>query len=265
MGAGQKFINWLKLPESDKFPDLDIPSRTLLHGKIIQQKAFLKALYIDFYGEFKRNAGGGGLFVELGSGGGFIKEIIPGVVTSDILRLPGVDRCFSALNMPFESGSVDAFFMIDVLHHINDSRSFFKETDRCLKAGGKIIMIEPANTLWSRLVWSRFHHEEFDVKSGWGFEEKGALTAANSAIPWIIFFRDRKLFEKKYPGLKIIKLKPHTPFRYLISGGLSYRQLLPSFTYKWVANLELLLSAFNKFIGMFYTIELAKRKAKNHA
>ena len=78
-------------------------------------------------------------------------------------------------------------------------------------------------------------------------------------IPWIIFFRDRKLFEKEYPGLKIVKLKPHTPFRYLLSGGFSYRQLLPSFTYKWMANLELLLSPFNKFIGMFYTIELAKR------
>lgn len=262
MGMEQKFINWLRLPESDKFPNLDVPSRTLLHGRIIQQKAFLKALYIDFYGEFKKIAediGSNALSVELGSGGGFIKDIIPGVVTSDILNLPDVDKCFSALNMPFESGSVDAFFMIDVLHHINDSRSFFKEADRCLKAGGRIVMIEPANTLWSRVVWSRFHHEDFDIKGGWGFEEEGALTAANSAIPWIIFFRDRKLFEKEYPGLKIIKLKSHIPFRYLLSGGLSCRQLLPSFTYKLVANLELLLSPFNKFIGMFYTIELVKR------
>ena len=261
MGVFRKLVDWLKLPEMKDFPDLDVPSRTALHSEIIQKKAFLKALYTDFYKEFlsaSKEIDRPKLMVELGSGGGFIKEIIPGVVTSDILRLAGVDRCFSALNMPFENGSVDAFFMIDVLHHINDSRAFFKEANRCLKAGGRIVMVEPANTLWSRLVWSRFHHEDFDVKGGWGFKEEGALTAANSAIPWIIFFRDRKIFEKEYPGLKIIKLRPHIPFRYLLSGGLSCRQLLPSFTYKWAANLELLLSPFNKFIGMFYTIELAK-------
>lgn len=48
--------------------------------------------------------------------------------------------------MPFQDKSVSAFMMIDVLHHIKDSRQFFKEMQRCLKPGGKIVMIEPANT-----------------------------------------------------------------------------------------------------------------------
>ena len=68
--------------------------------------------------------------------------------TSDVIELPGVDKCFSALDMPFEDDSVDAFFMFDVLHHINDSAGFFAELNRCLKNGGKAVMIEPANTLW---------------------------------------------------------------------------------------------------------------------
>ena len=262
MEVCQKLIERLKLPGVNDFPQTDTPEKTIFHGKIIREKPFLKALYTDFYKQFGkaiRDIDRNGLLVELGSGGGFIKEIIADVVTSDILRLPGVDKHFSALDMPFESDSVDIFFMIDVLHHINDSRAFFKEAERCLKTGGRIVMVEPANTLWSRFVWSRFHHESFDVKGGWGFEEGGPLAAANSAIPWIIFFRDRKVFEKEYPSLKIVRIKPHTPFRYLISGGLSIRQLLPSFTYGLVKMVEFFLSPFNRVIGMFYTIELAKK------
>ena len=87
-----------------------------------------------------------GLFVELDSGAGFLRLMAPYAVTSDVLPYEGVDRVFSALDMPFQDKSVSTVMMIDVLHHIKDSRQFFKEMQRCLKPGGKIVMIEPANT-----------------------------------------------------------------------------------------------------------------------
>ena len=49
---------------------------------------------------------------------GFIKELFPSVVTSDVLELPGVDQVFSALDVPFADSKVDAVVMIDVLHHV---------------------------------------------------------------------------------------------------------------------------------------------------
>lgn len=256
-----KITEWLKLPEAKNIRNLDDVETTLLHAKIIQDKPFLRKLYADFYNIFKESipeSSRNGLFVELGSGGGFIKKVIPNAVTSDVLDLPNVDKHFSALDMPFGNNSVDAYFMIDVLHHINDATAFFKEMDRTLKAGGKIIMIEPANTSWGRFIYQNFHHETFDPSGGWGFEKTGPLSSANGAIPWIIFYRDRKQFEQQFPMLKITVLKPHTPFRYLISGGVSMRQLLPSFLYGAVKGLEIILSPFNKYIGMFLTIEINK-------
>jgi len=160
--------------------------------------------------------------------------------------------------MPFEQASVDAFFMIDVLHHIAEPRAFFAEALRCLKVGGKIVMIEPANTLWSRFIYKNFHHEAFDPRADWVLQQAGSLSQANGALPWIIFSRDRKIFEDEFPSLRVVRVETHTPFRYLLSGGLTLRQLVPSFTYPAVKAIEYVLSPLRAFLGMFQTIELQK-------
>ena len=255
-----KLIEWLRLPETMGIENLDDPATTLLHAEIIKKKPFLRNLYAEFYNQFKKSVLGfeKGLLVELGSGGGFIKDIIGNVVTSDILDLPNVDKVFSSSRMPFNDGGVDAFFMVDVLHHITDPRAFFTEALRCLKIGGKVVMIEPANTLWSRFIYKNFHHELFDPDGKWTLEEAGPLSQGNGAIPWIIFCRDRVIFESEFPSLRIVRMRNHTPLRYLLSGGLTLRQLVPSFTYPLVKAVEYLLSPLNNWLGMFQTIELKK-------
>jgi hypothetical protein len=124
-----KIIERFKLPDTRCIRDLDDPAATLLHAEIIQKKPFLRKLYVDFYKQLEKVVSNpeGRVLVELGSGAGFIKEVISNAITSDILELPNVDRVFSALEMPFEKASVDAFFMFDVLHHITDPRAFFRE------------------------------------------------------------------------------------------------------------------------------------------
>ena len=253
-----KIIEWLKLPETSRIKNLDDPAVTLLHAEIIKKKPFLRKLYIDFYKQFLNAVPEPEtkMLVELGSGGGFIKDVIPNVTTSDVLELPGVDNVFSVLNMPLEEKSVDAFFMVDVLHHITNPRAFFREALRTLKSAGKIVMIEPANTSWARFIYRNFHHERFDTKAKWEMEDTGQLSNGNGASPWIIFSRDRDVFESEFPSLRVVSIHNHTPMRYLLSGGLTLRQLLPSFTYPAVKAVEYLLSPINNLLGMFQTIEL---------
>ncbi len=255
-------LNFLKLPETKNITDLDHPSTTLLHAQIIQRKSILKKLYIDFYTQFQKSAASlpaPRVLIELGSGGGFIKKVIPDAITTEIILLPHIDIQCSALRLPFRADSVDVFFLLDVLHHVPDADLFFTEIMRCLKIDGKAVMIEPANTLWSRWIYQNFHHEPFDLKTGWALTSSGPLSHSNIALPWIIFYRDRQIFENKFPRLEIARLDVHTPFRYLISGGLSFKQLLPSFTYPVIQGLENILSPLNKHLGMFMTIELKKR------
>lgn len=251
----------LKLPEVRNTASLDDAALSLLHRQIIIKKIFLRRIYEDFYQELMDAAGfrPDKSILELGSGGGFLKEIYPAVITSDVLQLPSVDKVFSATQMPFDNQSLDAIVMIDVLHHIPDARAFFREAIRCLKPGGRVVMIEPANTCWGRFIYTHFHHEGFDPKTGWEFQSQGPLSTANGALPWIVFCRDRRQFESEFPSLQILTIRHHTPFLYLFSGGLTLRQLVPTWSYPLFKGLELCLSPLSGFLGMFQTITLEKK------
>jgi SAM-dependent methyltransferase len=253
-------LDMLKLPETRDIKNLDDPARTLLHANILRKKTLLKKLYSDFYRQFRKaiNPPDNKVLVELGSGGGFIKEIIPNTITSDVLDIEGVDKVFSATDMPFNSCGIDALFMFNVLHHIAQPRPFFSEADRCLKQGGRIVMIEPTNTTWARFIFKNYHHESFDPQGGWGFEQQSPLMTANGAQPWIILVRDRAIFEQEYPGLRIVSIRNHTPFVYLFSGGFTMRQLLPGFLYPVIRAIEYFLSPFKNQLGMFMTIVIDK-------
>lgn len=253
-------LDLLKLPEEQGSPDLDSPEATLRHRQIIRSKPFLKRLYLDFYANFSREVPGlaAKTCVELGSGGGFLREVLPSVMTSDVLPLPGVDRCFSGLRMPFADRSVDAFFMVDVFHHVPDSAAFLSEMSRCLKPGGKIVMVEPANTWWGRFIYQNFHHEPFDPKADWALPPGGPLSTANGALPWIVFKRDLPRFQKNFPDLRVQSISYHAPFRYLISGGLSLRQMLPGFLYQPVKWLEYFLSPLSAWLGLFMLVSIKK-------
>lgn len=254
-------LSWLRLPEATQMQDLDNPDNIHTIRTIIKRKPFLRNTYKSFYQDLLskiKTVPSDGDVIELGSGASFLKSMAPYIVTSDILPYSGVDRVFSAMDIPLKDGTASAFLMIDVLHHIKDSRLFFQEMQRCLKVGGKVVMIEPANTLWSKFIYTHFHHEPFETRGGWGFEDGGPLSGANMAIPWIIFNRDAQMFAEEFPQFKVRSLRVHTPFRYLLSGGLSFRQLLPSPFYKVVELIEWLLSPFNNYLGMFITIELEK-------
>lgn len=240
--------------------NLDNSESLFLHRKIIKKKGFLKRLYKDFYKVFINVEIPEGMVVELGSGAGFIKELAPLTVTSDVIKGVGIDKVIDATNLPFKNQSIAGFFMLDVLHHIKDPIKALYELERCLKVDGKIVMIEPYNSFFGSFIYRHFHHEGFDPNSDWKVKGRGRMSDANQALPWIIFVRDRKMFDNKFPNLKIIRITPHTPLRYIFSGGLSKPQLLPSFTYNLVLLIEKILFPFNNFIGLFVTIELQKMR-----
>ena len=238
----------------------DNESSLLRDKEIIQKKKFLNSIYFYFYEQLRPNNIPEGKVVELGSGAGFIKKVIPKTITSDVIGGPEIDKVFFAEKMPFGNKTVAAILMIDVFHHIKNVEKALTEMQRCLKVGGKIIMIEPYNSLWGGFIYKYIHHEHFDANSEWKVKGKGRMSDSNAALPWIVFERDRKIFETKFPELKILKIEPHTPFLYLLSGGLTNYQFIPTFLYPLARNLEKLLSSFNHWLGMFVTVELQKSR-----
>lgn len=242
---------------------LDLPETSLAHRTIILSKPFLKRIYVDWYVQFKNyceQQSVQGKIVEIGSGGGFLKDVYPQVITSDIMPLSVCDMQFSAEKMPFEEDTLKAIFMLNVLHHIPNNEAFFSEAQRTLVKGGFIYMIEPATTWFSKIIYKNFHHEPFDEKaSEWKFASKGPLSDANGAIPWLIFKRDYKKFEQLFPELELINFQYHTPLKYLLSGGLSKPNLVPYFLFGVVSFIEKIISPLNSKIALFQTIIVRKK------
>ena len=252
----------LVLPEKQEGLGPDDTSTTLLHARILRDKVFLRRLYGEYYTSFREGLAlpEAATIVELGSGGGFIKDVIPNAITSDILPLPDVDQCFGAETMPFEDASVDRFCMINTMHHIPDIEAMFRECVRCLKPGGTVVAIEPANTLLSRFIFRHFHHEPFDTAADWTLPPGTPLSASNQALPWIVFARDRARYEAAFPELKLQTLRLHTPLRYLVSGGFTARQMLPGWMYPTMRVVDdVLLKPLHGLMAFSMTITLTRQ------
>ncbi len=240
---------------------LDIPQTTIDSQKIIHRKKFFRKVYQYFYNILKYYSADlpNGKKIELGSGAGFIKSTLPDVITSDVIKLPMCDEVIDAEKLPYRNNSLSAIYMLNTFHHIKNPQKALDEFERTLKKGGKVIMIEPYNSWWGRLIYKNFHYEGFDEKvQTWKIKGKGPLSDANNALPSIIFERDREKYQKLYPNLRVSVFTPHTPFLYLLSGGLKKNQFVPTGTFNWFKAIEGFLSPFNKQLGIFVTIVLTK-------
>lgn len=238
--------------------DIDDPRTTSLRRRIIREKPFLLKIYREWYAALVSSIPtGAGAVLELGSGAGFFDECLPDAITSEIFHCPHVRLVADAQCLPMADRALRAIVMCDVLHHIPQPRRFFKEAARSVRPGGVIAMIEPWVTVWSKLIYTRLHHEPFRPDAAdWEIPRGGPLSGANGAIPWIVFRRDRGQFEREFPQWEIRDIVPCMPIRYLLSGGISKRGLMPAWTFPIWRTLEHPLR--NK-AAMFAKIVLIRR------
>lgn len=121
-------------------------------------------------------------------------------------------------------------------------------------------MVEPWVSGWSKLIYTRLHHEPFlPEAASWKIPPSGPLSGANGALPWIVFVRDRARLAGMFPELQIDAIRPMMPFRYLVSGGVSMRSLMPGVLYGAWKGLESLLSPWSRSLGMFTLIDVRRR------
>jgi SAM-dependent methyltransferase len=241
---------------------VDSAETTIRRAQIIQKKPFLRKLYHDCYLSILDALPGHniGSILELGSGGGFLKDYHSCLLTSDILPIPGVDIILDGQRLPFSQASLGAIVMMDVFHHIPKVKSFLWEAARCVIPGGAVVMIEPWNTRWSRLIYSYLHHEPFEPEAkNWDLPPGGPLSQANSALPWIVFERDRKMFDLEFSEWKIKNIVLHTPFCYILSGGVAFRSLTPVCFYNLCRRMEGFLESRMNCWAMFATITLIRK------
>lgn len=241
---------------------LDDPARGAELQQTIRDKAALRSWYEDVYRRYCDCLGRcpqTGIALEIGSGGGFANERIPGIVTSDILPYRNVSQVLDAATLPFADGSLRFIGMLNVFHHLPRPEEFLNEAARCLMAGGRMLIVDQHRGWISRFVLKYLHHEPFrpDARE-WPFSSEGPLSGANGALAWIVFNRDRARFEREYPSLRIVSVTPHSALVYWLAGGLKPWSLLGGRSYRVAASLDHALCRLAPDLGSFVDIEVER-------
>jgi SAM-dependent methyltransferase len=258
--------NWLHEP---RVRNVDTNDNVLLdiHSAILRKKRLLRSAFETFYcdmaGLCDRLLPLSGLEVELGTGAGFFKSLRPTLITSDIRKGPHIDMELDAQAMTLADNSVRCIYAINVFHHLPDPELFFAELARVLRPGGGCILIEPHGGFVSALLHRYLHSDEyFDPDAiGWRTAEIGGpLSGANQALAHIVFQRDLARFETIYRGKLEIVHRGYelNALRYLLSGGLNFRQLLPSLMASPLALLEKCVSPWARYWSLHQVIVIRK-------
>ncbi|NMC60357.1 MAG: class I SAM-dependent methyltransferase [Candidatus Methanofastidiosa archaeon] len=242
--------------------NLDDPETTNSRRMLLKKNKFLSKIYEEWFQMlFQHIPETDSCVLEIGAGPGFSNNFSKNVILTDILHVNDIDVQCDGTNLPFKNEAFHAVIMINVLHHIQGPARFFSEASRCLRNNGVICMIEPWNTSWSKFIYTYFHFELFDPSyHEWELEKGGPLSKSNQAMPWIILSRDFNKFISHYPEFSIEVFQKLMPLVYILSGGFSYRCLIPAFTYGLWRKLE---RSFESKQGMFAFIVIRKRSLSN--
>jgi SAM-dependent methyltransferase len=241
--------------------------RLVNHRKIWKRKKILRRIYREWYTLLMAHAREGNI-VELGSGAGHLAEQYSGILSSDIIPCPWINIVCDATSMPFKEESIHSLMLIDVLHHLGDIQSFFREVERVLKINGRLIMLEPYISPLSFFIYRCFHQEPvvfnvdvFAKRSSDIQNHKKEPFDSNSAIPTILFKREEKRFKVEYPRLQIIKKDLLTFFLYPLSGGIKHRSFIPNWSFSIIGFIEKLMRPVAKLFAfrIFIVIEKTNR------
>jgi SAM-dependent methyltransferase len=229
----------------------------LLHQESIEKnqeywkrKPLLRTLYGDFYrliaGKLSRLPES--KIVELGSGLGNIREVIPDCLRTDLFPNPWIDQVENAYRLSFPDDSVSDLILTDVFHHLKYPGTALREFSRVLRNGGRVIMLEPCMSALGLLVYGMLHDEpiavtkeiEWTAPDGWSPEAIGYYAAQGNASR--IFIGNR--FHPELSGWQKIETVRLSAIAYAASGGFSKPQLYPSSAYPLIRKLEKFLDLF---------------------
>jgi len=90
------------------------------------------------------------------------------------------------------------------------------------------------------------------------YSRTGPMSGANGALLWIVFKWDKAKMLNKFPDLKIISISYHTLMCYLLSEGVSMRNLILDWPFHLFEFIEKGISPLSIYYSMFQTIEVFK-------
>jgi SAM-dependent methyltransferase len=228
------------------------------------QKPLLRILYGDFYRLIAQKLSNlpDAKIVELGSGLGNIREVIPNCLRTDLFPNPWIDQVENAYKLSFAEESVSDLILTDVFHHLKYPGTALNEFARVLRKGGRVILLEPCISALGLLVYGLFHDEpiaitkeiEWNAPEDWSSEKIDYYAAQGNASR--IFLGNK--FRLKLANWQKVETLRLSAIAYAASGGFSKPQLYPTSMLPMIKNLEKVLDLFPAFFATRLLVVLEK-------
>ena len=247
---------------------VDKPTSAWLNILITQLAAWntkpaLRYVYTEWFKEIAAYLSPG-ISVEIGCGIGRMKNIIPDLYSIDIVKTPWTDIVGDAHQLAVKSKSISNMILFDVLHHLPNPLIFLSEAFRALRAGGRLIIIDPYISPFSGLMYGCFHPEPFSLKHN-PFRATSPLCsidplAANQAIGTLLFYRHKKDFQKQFSDVQLIMQKRFAFFAYAATGGFGSTRLIPDKLISVLHKIEPIFKPLSAMLAFRLMVVLEKRQ-----
>ena len=230
-----------------------------------EKKIVLKKIYKSFYNLIIENVNFSldGLIVEIGSGIGNLKSVIPQALCTDIFQNPWIDQVENAYNLSFTKETISNLILFDVWHHLQYPGNALNEFKRVLKPNGRIIIFDPDISLLSFIVYGLFHHEPIGYRKKIKWFAPSHLNYKDFAYYAAQGNANRIFCSNKYDKLlsnwKRIHVKHITSVSYIASGGYSKPQLYPKCFLPFMNFIDHLLSKFPLLFATRLLVVLEKK------
>jgi SAM-dependent methyltransferase len=198
-----------------------------------RRKPILREIYREFHVEIAKEIRRDlpGQIVEIGSGIGNLKSVVPDALATDLFPNPWIDRIENAYALSFADGSVSNLILFDVWHHLQYPGTALTEFHRVLTPGGRLIIFDPAMGMLGRIVYGLFHHEPLGLREEirWcapsDFSPSGMAYYAAQGNAQRVFFS--KKWVSSLGNWRTVRRRLWAAIPYVASGGFTGPQLYP--------------------------------------
>jgi SAM-dependent methyltransferase len=230
-----------------------------------RRKPLLQKIYRDFYAEIARYLRHDlyGHTVEIGSGIGNLKSVLPEALATDIFPNPWLDQIENAYTLSFSDASVANIILFDVWHHLEFPGAALAEFHRVLARGGRLLIFDPAMGLLGRLVYGCFHHEPLGLHdeirwwAPFNFSPNEMSYYAAQGNAQRVFFSEE--FSSRLDQWQLVRRSIFAGLSYIASGGFRGPTLYPEVLYPLLRVIDRIATRAPKLFGTRLLVVMEKK------